>query len=290
MKVQTSHFVLASVKGWAEHTLLVKGEAFTNFTGRFYDVADTWNGYYTYASPFQPLVADASIPNSIIMSGIYLDNTYIVPGQSGLIDIDFEKGQLYFSSGLGSNAQNRLSGNFSVAEFNVKTTNEPEESLLFETKYQLKPKTDQTLSGLGPNDVTFPVIYIKNFGGRSDPFAFGGLDKQISNIRFIVLADSQFAIDGVNSIFKDKARTLIPLLTGINEMPFNNYGGYANGIYNYNVLTTGKTYQSNSLWVDNVDVSSLPGTAYAEIRKLNPFVFVSIVDLTICNYKNPRNG
>lgn len=289
MKLQSDQKIISSVKLWAEHILLKRGECFTNFSGVFYDIKNLWNGYYTYALPYQPLVADASIPGANIMSGIYLDRTFITPGQSGLIDINFNKGQVYFSSGLGNNASTRLSGNFAVSQYNVKTTSVPEETLLFETKFTLTPKTYQTLTGLSPNDATFPVIYIKNFGGRSDPFAFGGLDQQLTNIRMLVFSDSQYHSDGVGSLFKDQTRTLIPLLTGVSEMPFNNYGGYSNGIYNYKVLTTGRQAITNALWLENVDIGSLPGTSYAEIRKINPHIFVSVVDLTVLCYRTPRN-
>ncbi len=288
MKLQSEHKIMSSVLLWVTNALLDKGEAFSNFSGYFYDVKDVWNGYNTYALPYQPLVTDASIPNARIMSGIYLDSTFITTGVSGLVDINYEKGQIYFSSGV---ANSRLSGNYAIAEYNVKITDQPEEMLLFETKYELKTKVGAAPStGLQNNDLTFPVIFLKDFGGRSDPFAFGGLDQQMINVRMIVLGDSQYSVDGVKSIFKDKTRTLIPLLTGVNEMPFNHLGGFANGQYNYRALTTGRHAISNCLWLDEVSVSSLPGSAYSEIRKLNPHVFTALIDLSINCYRNPRTA
>lgn len=287
MNIQFIQKVMASCKCWTEHVLLDKGAAFTNSSGFFYDIKDIWNGYFTYALPYQPLVADNSITSANIMSGVFLDSIYITPGQSGLVDINFEKGQAYFSSGIG-NSLTRLSGNYSVADYNVKLTSDPEESLLFETKFNLKNRVIQSLTGLNPSDLTYPVIYLKNFGGRTDPFAFGGTDKEIINVRMIIISDSQFSCDGATSIFKDKVRTFVPLLTGVSEMPFNSYGGYANGIYNYNSLTSGRNHTTDSLWIENVDISSLPGSSYGELRKVNPHAFVSLVDLELHAYRNPR--
>jgi len=279
---------MASVKCWIEHTLLDKGDAFTNYSGFFYDVKDIFNNYYTYSLPFQPLVANAAISGANVMTGVYLDNTFITTGQSGLAHINYEKGQVYFENEITA-SHTRLSGNFSVAEFNVKITSSPEEELLFETKHEIKPKAGFTfITGLSPNDTTFPVVYIKDFGGRLDPFAFGGLDKEMINVRMLVFADSQFGADAVGSIFKEKARTLIPLLTGVEEMPFDDFGDYTNGLYNYRALTAGRNIMSNSMWIENVDVSSLPGSAYSEIRKINPHVFIKLIDLYLESVRNPR--
>src|SRR3990167_8796488 len=103
MKLQHTNLVLASTKCWIENILLRKGECFSNSSGYFYDIKDVWSNRFTYALPYQPLVSDASVTGASIMSGIFLDRTYITPGNSGLIDINFERGQVYFSSGLGSN-------------------------------------------------------------------------------------------------------------------------------------------------------------------------------------------
>jgi hypothetical protein len=288
MKIQFIHLVMSSMRCWIEHTLLEKGEAFSNSSGFFYDVKDVYNGYYTYSLPYQPIVADASITGATIMTGVYLDGTLITTGQSGLEYINYEKGQLYFSNEI-SNSSSRLSGNFSIADFNVKITSAPEEELLFETKHELKSKTNQlNVTGLNPNSTTFPIIYIQDFGGRTDPFAFGGTDKEMINVRMIVFADSQFNADAVGSIFKDKTRTIVPLLTTAAEMPFNVFGDYSNGVYNYKALTTGRHTMTDSFWIEHVDVSNLPGSAYSEIRKLNPHVFVKLIDIFLESVRNPR--
>lgn len=287
MKIQYIHKVMASFRCFVEHTLLDKGEAYTNYSGFFYDVKDIFNGYYTYASPYQPFVANAATTGATLMTGVYLDNTFIRTGQSGLAHINYERGQLYFTSEI-SNSHSRLSGNFAIADFNVKLTSLPEEEILFETKHEVKPRAGVTITGLNPNNTTFPVIYLKDFGGRTDPFAFGGTDKEIINIRMIVLADSQFAADAVGSIFKDKTRTLVPLLTGASEMPFDAFGDFANGIYNYRALTTGRSEMHNSLFIENVDVSSLPGSAYSEIRKINSAVYIKLIDVFLEGVRNPR--
>lgn len=286
--LQYEHKLVASVQAWVEHTLLSKGNAYTNSSGFFYPIVTNSN-YFTYSLPYRPLVSNASITGASIMSGVYLDRTYITAGQSGLMGVNFEKGLVYFTGQI-TGSTSRLSGNYAVSDFNVKPTSEPEESLLFENKYFLKSKVNQTVSGLGVNDITFPVVYVKNFSSDSNEFAFGGHDKYTNRFRLIVLGDSQYTADGVASIFRDKARTMIPMITGHNEMPFNNYGDFANGIYNYNVLLTGRNHSNDSIWLESVtSINGLPGTSYAELRKINPFVFVSLIDLELQSYRIGRS-
>ena len=286
--LQYDHKLFASIEAWAKHTLLDKGAAFTNYSGYFYPAATNTN-YFIYSLPYRPIVSDASIPGANIMSGVYLDRTFITPGQSGLVDINFEKGLVYFTGQI-TGSTSRLSGNYAVEDFNVKLTNKPEEDLLFETKYSLKPKVGTTISGLSVNDVTFPILYIKNNNSTTDGFAFGGLDKQKNKVRFVILSDNQYTEDGVLSIFRDKTRTLIPLFTGLSEFPFNNYGGYANGVYNYTNLLGNRVNTVNSVWVEKMTtISDLVGIGYVQFKQMNPAIFVSMIDITIESYRSPRS-
>ena len=134
MELQYQHKVTSSALLWLENKVLDKGQAFTNHSGFFYDIKDVYNGRFTYSLPYQPLVADKSITSAIIMSGIFLDRTFITSGQSGLTGINYQKAQVYFISEI-TGANTRISGEYSIADFNVKLTSEPEETLLFEPKH-----------------------------------------------------------------------------------------------------------------------------------------------------------
>lgn len=285
------HLLNSSMLLWVTNTIENRGQSFNNASGWFYDTQEVFAGRFSYSLPFQPLVADSSIANATIMSGIYLDNTFITTGVSGLTGINYSKGTVYFNSGITySNvpAHTRLSGNFSVSEFSYKLTNEPEENLLFETKYSLKPKTYQTLTGLGPSDTTFPIIYIKPFETHAKEFAMGGTEDVTNNYRLIILADSQFLLDGAICLIRDRIRSVIPLLTGVSEMPFNAYGGFSGPIYNYNTTFTGKFSTVNSAFLTNVRTTRLGGTSMKELREINPFVFVGIVDCDVSTYRRVR--
>jgi len=285
MTPQHTNTVTSSLLLWLENTVLTKGLAFNNNSGFFYAVPNVWNGLYTYALPFKPLVADSSIPNANIMTGVYLDNTFITTGQSGLMDINYRDGQVYFNVPI-TTPQTRISGNYAVSDFSIKLTNRPEEELVFETKHELKPKTLKTITGLAPNSTTYPVIYVKPFGGKNRPFAMGGTDQTIEFFRLIVLADNQFNLDAVSSILKDRIRTFIPLIQST-EMPFNYRGGFVTGAYDYGNFG-GRSASNNSIWIENIDVSNLPRSSYSEIRDINAAVFIGLIDFEVHSYRDPR--
>lgn len=285
------HLLNSSLILWTRNLLENKGQCYSLGSGMFYDTQEVYGGRFSYSLPFKPLVADSSISGATVMTGIYLDNTFITTGVSGLTGIDYNRGAVYFISGItyASNpAHTRLSGNFSVSEFSYKLTNDPEENLLFETKYALKPKTNQTVTGLGPSDATFPVIFFKPNGGRNNVFALGGIEETINSFRLIILAESQYQLDGASCLIRDKTRAILPLLTGVSEMPFNAFGGFSGPIHNYNTTFTGKFSTSNSATINDVRITRIVGQGLTELRKINPAVFAGLVDIDVSSIRRTR--
>lgn len=299
MIVTYDHFANSSFLLWLSNLLNSKGQAMISGSGFFYDTQEIYGGRFSYSSPFRPFVADSGIPGMVVqeistvkranvISGVYLDGTFITTGQSGLTGINYEKGTVYFISGLtyGNNpAHSRLSGNFVIPEFSYKLTNEPEESLLFETKYALKPRINQTVTGLGPSEATYPIIYVKPLQSNNKEWAFGGTEEVINTYRLIILAESQFQLDGATSLIRDKVRCVLPFLTGVSEMPFNAFGGYSDKVYYYNTVFTGKYGTSNSAFLTDIRVTRLVNN---ELKRINPKVFTNIVDCDVSSYRTPR--
>jgi hypothetical protein len=166
-------------------------------------------------------------------------------------------------------------------------TSETEEDLLFETQFQLNPKTSQNPTGLPLNAETYPVVYLKYQGGDNEPLAFGGLDKTNINVRAIVLADTIFKLDALTSIFRDTARTYIPLIYE-NEMPYNQLGSLNNGYFNYNTLISNKHADGDYVYIDNVYVSKIDNRFINSYNKLNPNVFAAFIDFELSKNRYPR--
>ena len=280
MKAQLDNILMSSMIYWMDNTLLLKGEAFTNFAGKFYEIKNLYTNLYTYGLPFKQIVADNTITGANLLSGVYINNTFVTVGQSGLSGINPNQGQVYFSTDQSSN---QLSGKYAVKDFNLYLTSKAEEEILFETQYKIRPRTTQDLTGLAPNFITCPAIFIKNNGGVNEPFGFGGEDRTEMDIRAIILSDTIYNLDAVISIFRDKARTYIPLVN-ISESPYNSLNSINNGYYSYNSFCTGKIGTINSFFIDSVSVSKIPNFD----NKLNPDIFAGFIDFTISNIRYPR--
>ena len=286
MKAQFNNIVMSSMLFWFDNKLLSKGEAYANYSSNFYEIDSQYFGYYTYGAPFKQMIVDSSISGANIISGVYINNTFNKIGEGSLTGINSSQGHLYFTLPI-SNPGSTISGNYAVKDFNIFLTSETEEDLLFETHFQLNPKTTQNPTGLPLNAETYPVVYLKYQGGDNEPLAFGGLDKTNINVRAIVLSDTIFKLDAMTSIFRDTARSYMPLIYE-NEMPYNQLGSVQAGHFNYNILTQNKLMDGDYLYIDNVYVSKIDNRFINSYNKLNPNVFTAFIDFELSKNRYPR--
>ena len=295
MKVQFDNRVMSSFLLWFDHTLLKEGEAFTNTSSWFYPVENLHTNLYTYGAPFKQFVSDESITGAgaaqvdslvQIPTGIYLDGALIGTGTNDFSGINYEQGQVYFGSQITS-PETRVSGNFAIKDFNVYLTNEPEEKLLFETKFNLRPKSAETQTGLASNSITYPAIFLRYNGSHTEPLAFGGYDMTTINLRAVVLADNQFTLDAVCSIFRDKARQHFTLF-GTGDMPYNTLGDFKSGTpYSYTGTMINKS-ENNFIFIENVGVSKFSRDVNIKVNNLNPDVFNGVIDFEVTKPRYPR--
>lgn len=276
MKPQYDNKILSSFLMYLDNKILSKGEAFTNHGGLFYPIDSFYNGYYAYASPFKQLVYDSSVSGANQISGIYLNGSFITPGQSGLEAINPNQGTVYFNSDKSSST---ISGNYAVKDFNILITDENEEKLLFENKYSLRPKVSQNLTGINIESLTFPIIYIKINSAEHKPFAIGGLDEASTNIRAIILADSAFLLDAACSIMRDCKDDRFTVLDN-SSLPMNAFGYTGN--FNYSGANSNKV---PLIWSVNVN-KILP--ARGDLKNLNPNVLCAFADFEISDIKTHK--
>lgn len=290
MLPQYDNILMTSMLFWLDNRILTRGQAYSNFSSVFYPVQNMYQGFYTYGAPFKQMVIDCSISGANIISGVYVSGIFTTPGQGTLSGINAQEGQLYFSSPI-SNPTVNLSGNYAVKDFNMYLTSKPEEFLLFETAYQINPKTYQNPTGLPYNSDTYPIIYLKYQGGKNKPLAFGGLDQTISNIRAIILADSVFSLDAVTSIMKDAVRQNIPLLYQ-EDMPFNSLGSVSDpeGCFNYIEHINGKIPDNDYSYINEVNVTKTDTRLVQGTNSLNRQVYSAFVDFEIVKNRYPRKA
>lgn len=287
MKPQFDNQVMSSLLLWFDNTLLSKGEAFQNTTGQFYNVSAEYAGLETYSSSYSQVVADASITGATIPTGLYVGSNLVNVGEggaTGLYSIDYNNGRSYWSGIQG----NDVTGSFAIKDFNTFLTNSTEDEILFQTQYTNRNKVSTVVpTGLEPGTKTYPVVYLKNDGSFNQPFAFGGEDNTIFKARAIVIADSQFEIDAIGSLFRDQIKSNIGLLTAA-EMPFNQYGYYRNDTqFNYTGVVNGKG-PADLMFLEDVNISRFDRVLENEVRKFNPNVYSTLIDFEINKARFPR--
>ncbi len=106
-----------------------------------------------------------------------------------------------------------------------------------------------------------------------------------NEIRAIVLADSNFSLDAVCSIFKDTVRENIKLIEE-SDYPFNALGGLKNGaLYNYNNLIS---TIAEEVYIDEVNVTKYDVGYMDGLTNANPEVHSAIIDFELNAPRHPR--
>ena len=276
MKAQFSNQLISSFLLYLEHKIAVDGEGYRNISGYFYPIKTQYSNTYTYASPFSQIIYDQAVPNTLPLTGVYVGNTFITAGQSGLAQIKYKEGKLYFTSAPTA----RVSGRYSVPEFTISLTNQPEYKILFETQKFVNPKNITNFTGLAPDEVTFPIIFVRDNGGKNEQYAFGGEDLTVTNLRLVILGDSQFNTDAVTSLIKDCTYSYVPLLHA-DEFPFNNYGGLKNPTFTYTGVVNNRVSNGSGIYIDKVQVLALSQGFRNDTNILQPEIFPAICDIKL---------
>jgi len=297
MKPQYDNQVMSSFLLWFDNKLLAKGEGFTNYSGQFYDMTDKWNfgeGYNVYNAPFKQFVYDTSITGATVMTGVIVTDsvdgtvTYNLDSPE-VFAINPTEGQVILKTNEFAGTITSVSGVYAIKEISVKLTSEPEEKLLFETDFKVKPKVSQTINtGLFEDQQSYPVIFLKHNGSVNMPAAFGGQEFTQIDIRAIVLTDSQFTLDAICSIFRDRGNDSFYLFDA-NEFPFNYVGSYNNDqVFNYvNSFSGVNLGGPKGAYIKNVVVAKYGAGSLNDYRSMNANIYAGIIDFEIENIRLP---
>lgn len=281
MKANFSNTITSSFLLYLDHRIVDKGDGYSNVGSNFYPVSGIYQDKYTYAAPYKQLINDNSIGNATKFSGIYLNNNLITPGTSGFIGIDHYNGQLLFSSGLSSPT---ISGNYSVKDFNLYTTDKSEETLLFLTKIEQRPRLPQTARGLAPNEITYPAIFLRMDDTTNDPFAFGGTDMTKFSYRAIVMANSMYNLDSACGILRDSSHNFFRTIDN-SSLHLNAFGCSTGQLFNYTGAATGEP-----IYISNVAVKKVQAMNSADFVNLNPNVYSAFVDFELEAIRDPHSS
>lgn len=288
MKPQFQHQVVTSFALWLDHVILSRGEAYQNINSTFYYQEDDRMDpdFLVFASPHKQWVSDSSIKKAKIIEGITVDGTYFPKNQKG-IRYDYNNGRVLIPRYLASPGS-KVEGEYSVKDFNIYITDQTEEELLIETKFDKNSRYDADLfGGVKPYDQVVPAIFCSYEQGYNKGLAFGGEDITSSEIRCVVFAENSFQLDGVFSILKDLNNTVISNV-GFNEHPLNEFGDLKYGIYDYTDLADRYYNINNSQSVFHLDEIQVSKINDRSLKKSHPGLFIGFVDFSIKSFRFPR--
>ncbi|MDB4664739.1 hypothetical protein OAE97_00155 [Verrucomicrobia bacterium] len=272
--VITSSFLM-----YIDHTVCKRGQATSDITSLFYPVTGVYKNYHTYAAPFKQIVSDASLPTPSQMTGVYVDGSFVVPGQNNLVAINHYDGQAIFSTDQSSSV---ISGDYAVKDYNVYLTDKPEDKILFYTKIENKSRITQTTRGLQVNEITFPAIFLSSSSTRNDPFSFGGTDMTNVSFRAIVMSDSQFSLDAACGILRDSNHSFFKLVDN-SALNLNAMSAYTGTQFNYTGVATG-----DPVYIADVVSAKISRGMGQDYEDLNPDVFSAIVDFELEVVRSPH--
>ena len=248
-----------------------------------YPINQIFNGYNTYAFPFGQIVSDISVSGINNLTGIYLNNSFIPLGQSGLSGINFDKSQIYIDPNYAPQI-NAISGNYTVKEINVTLADFPDITLLFETKLGLRNKYIHTnVSGLLNNIMTYPTIFVENASAPTNkPWQMGGVDQSRTVFNLYLFAETLYQKNAMMSLLADMAWKYVPLIDNISAFPMNNLGSYKNNIpYNYNTLTQNLISSGKAMLIEDVTITEFGKRGITqEIELLTTEAFFSLITVT----------
>lgn len=295
MKPQFDQKVLSSFYLWFDDRIVRYGEAVeSGISQQFYyspDSVDIANNQVAYYSPDRQFVSNGyTVP-----SGVYIDSTgkydFILqdPSSSTGLMIDHDQGRVIMNSSMGTGLS--ISGNFSRKTVNTYITNESEEELLLNSDFLLADQDDQTflesITGFASLNYTVPAAFLSYNSSTNKPFALGGLQDTRSNIRAVVIANDNYTLDSMLSLFRDSAEVNIPIVDYA-EFPYGEHFHLKEPPYVYEELRSQKmAVNAQYAFLEKVRSSKLYDTASSALN-LPRNMRIGFIDFELTTPRMPK--
>ena len=222
MKPQFQHEATTSFALWLDNYFIRQGEGFSNKEGELYYKPDERLPVYpddpilglaSYNSEYKQWVCnnDATAEGAIVPSGVYIDTgagyDFCHRGESG-VNVDFENGRVLVSGFYFPEIYDKLKikAQFSVKDINVYLTDDVEENLVLQNKYNVNSRTVPDLGkgqGLEPYEQVAPAAFVSMERTVNTPFALGGEDLTHLYYRVVIFAENLYQLDGAMALCAD---------------------------------------------------------------------------------------
>lgn len=277
MRATYGNNLYESVFLWAEHQYLQTLQAYNTLTTRLYYVADPTlpAGYVGYSAPLKGWVYDSGISGAYIINEVSGGGFSAPLTRDSGIHIDYTNGRVIVPSSLGTNLI--LTGTYSALEVNLYAPNETEEQILTQNKFFLNPRYAKPFnSGIQPYTPATPAMFLNSLSSSNDSFQLGGLVNSRDTMSFTILAETNFQLTALLSLFRDSRFQYIPMCNLVDD-PLDQWGDVKGATgYNYLALVAMFGQPGNLIYIENVRTSKV-----SDRTKLNPNQFAGIADLEL---------
>ena len=288
MKVAFDHQLLSSFYLWCDDRLSYFAEAYQDPISHTFEYVDSldvpadYNGFY---SPYRQFVSASDKFN--VNNFVYINSTQVFD-QDGIY-IDYNSGRVLVdtNSRHGSSTSLNIDGEFAYKTVNLYITDDTEESVILNSDFIISPTNQtylQTNGGFDDKIYTVPAVFITLENSENFPFAMGGLDNTVLYMRAVVVADSNYTLDGILSIFRDSARTNFALID-YEDFPYGEFSHIKRHPYKYQNIINGS---SNFVFVDEVKSSKLTDRSRERITSSKDYK-IGFLDFTLSKPRNPRS-
>lgn len=283
MKNNFGHNATTSFTLWFEHWMLEHGEAYNNFDTKLYYVEDERlpDGFYRYSSPYKQWVHEsvdgANVPTYVSDTSGPINKSNSNKGYF----IDFFNGGVVFTGDAASEHM-QITASFATKDFNVYNTNQSEESLIIESKFDTNSRFYIPESGISPYDFVIPAVFINNEYIENEPFAFGGENKTNLNFKVVVFAENLYQLDGMISLFADTRDCCFSELT-FSDHPINEYGDLKSSPYKYTQLQEQR--KDSLFFIERVTTSKISENMS---QVISPTLYIGFLDFEVSKLRYPR--
>jgi hypothetical protein len=263
---------------WFDNYLLTKGQAYSNVTGKFFNYQDARldSEYKIFGSAYKQWVNDSSIVGADVASGVFVNGAF--SGRNANLILDFENGRV-LSKNLA--AQTLITGSFAIKDFNIYFSNETEEDIVVENKYDTNSRIILNEEDyIKPYDQVIPAIFLSLDGVSNKGFAIGGMEETTLNAKAVILSENNYQLDGVLSIFADSRNEVFPVIP-MADHPMNEFGDLKTGYYSYVDLKNQFSVDTN-FYINNAVTSKLTDKAR---KSLANDMYVGFVDFEIKQHR-----
>lgn len=283
MLAQFDHSLNISLYLYAQNRVQNTAQAYINATVPFYPTADArTTGYYSYSCPWKSLVYDSGVAGAQILNAVSggAFTRYPLTRASG-VHFDYLNGRVLVPTSFGPKLS--LTGAVAISEVNFWVPNETQEQLLTQAKFFMNPRYQGApTSGVMPYAMTTPAIFVNSLKDSNEAFALGGLNDTTTTYSLTCLAESDYQLKGLLSLFRDARYKNIPLVS-VAQNPLDGWNDVKGGTgYNYDSIISQYGNPGQLVYIKSVRTAKI-----SDKVDLNPGLFAGIIDLDLSYIRQP---